>query len=147
MALMVSQQKVYSSCLTGWNNRYELITTKTNFWEVLYHVCLLENLCWKKAKIMLKVNDIALYVTYLDHKWVHIPPKALPIGLSLDFRQILQYMMQTDPPMPADGQWLCFHFSPSWWPRFLICYSVWGLLLQRWNNENYWGYSFLRLNF
>jgi len=48
---------------------------------------------------MLKINDIALYVTYLDHKWVHIPPKALPIGLSLDLRQILQYMMQTDPPM------------------------------------------------
>ena len=65
---------------------------------------------------MLKINDIALYVTYLDYKWVHIPPKALPIGLSLDFRQILQYMMQTDPPMSwtADGQWLCFHFSPSW---------------------------------
>ena len=48
---------------------------------------------------MLKINDIALYVTYLDHRWVHIPPKALPIGLLLDFRQILQYMMQTDPPM------------------------------------------------
>ena len=37
--------------------------------------------------------------------------KALPIGLLLDYRQLLQYMMQTDPPMPwaADGQWLCFH--------------------------------------
>jgi hypothetical protein len=45
---------------------------------------------------MLKINDIALFVTYLDHKWVHIPPKALPIGLLPDCRQILQYIMQTD---------------------------------------------------
>jgi hypothetical protein len=75
---------------------------------------------------MLKINDIALFVTYLDHKWVHIPPKALPIGLLPDCRQILQYMMQTDAPMPwtADGQWLCFHFSPSRRPRFLIRYSA-----------------------
>ena len=46
---------------------------------------------------MLKINDIALFVIYLDYIWVHIPPKGLPIGLLLDFRQILQYMMQTDP--------------------------------------------------
>jgi hypothetical protein len=72
---------------------------------------------WKfYVKKMPKINDIALFVACLDHKWIHIHPKALPIGVLLDFRQILQYMMQTDPPMPwtADGQWLCFHFSPSW---------------------------------
>ena len=147
-SLMVSQQKVYSSYLTGENGRYVFITTRTNFWEILCHVCFLENLCWKKAKMMLKRNDIALLL-YLDYKWVHIPPKVLPIGLLLDCRQILQYMMQTDPPMQwtADGQWLCFHFSPSWWPCFLIHYSAWELLLQRWNNGNHWGYSFLELYF
>jgi hypothetical protein len=54
----------------------------------------------KKSKKVLKINDIALFVAYLDHKWIHIHSKALSIGLLLDFRQILQYMMQTDPPMP-----------------------------------------------
>ena len=143
MALMASQQRVHSSYLTGLNGRYIFITTRKNFWEVLCHVCLVENLCWKKAKIILKINDIALFVIYLNYKWVHKPPKVLPIGLLLDCRQILQYMMQTDPPMPwkADGQWLCFHFSPSWWPCFLIHYSVWELHLQRQNDENHWGYS------
>jgi len=69
----------------------------------------------KKAKKCQK-NDIALFVAYLDHKWIHIHPKALSIGLLLDFRHILQHMMQTDPSMPrtADGQWVCFHFSHSW---------------------------------
>ena len=58
----------------------------------MYHVCLLENLlCWKKAKKFLKINDIALFVIYLNYRWVHIPPKILPIGLFLDCRQILQY--------------------------------------------------------
>jgi hypothetical protein len=51
----------------------------------------------KKAKIILKINDIALFVIYLNYKWVHIPPKVLPIGLLLDCRQTLLYMMQTDP--------------------------------------------------
>ena len=70
----------------------------------------------KKSENNAEINDIALFVIYLDHKWVHIPPKVLPIGLLLDCRQILQYMMQTDAPIPwtADGQWLCFHFSPFW---------------------------------
>jgi hypothetical protein len=54
----------------------------------------------EKRKEILKINDIALFVIYLNYKWVHIPPKVLPIGLLLDCRQILQYMMQTDPPMP-----------------------------------------------
>jgi len=70
----------------------------------------------KKSENNSEKNDIALFVIYLNYKWVHIPPKVLPVGLLLDCRQILQYMMQTNPPMPwtADGQWLCFHFCPSW---------------------------------
>ena len=53
----------------------------------------------KKSKTSAENNNVALFVTYLDHKWAHIPPKALEIYLFLDFRQMLQYMMQTD-PMP-----------------------------------------------
>ena len=45
----------------------------------------------KKAKIILKINDVALFVIYLNYKWVHIPPKVLHC------RQTLLYMMQTDP--------------------------------------------------
>jgi len=103
---MVSQKKSVDLLLTRLKWYIVFITTKTNFWEVLYYVCLLEILCWKKSEKVLKKWYCSFVAIWTTNGYIYILRhcKLVVCWIQAD---ITVY----DPPMPwtADGQWLCFH--------------------------------------